>query len=122
MSVLMLVGMGTGAAPMPEPIPRAIVTAIFGSGLPQPAIVGLALIFHLGYGGLWGAVLVRAAPPVTVAKGLGLGALLWLLMQLVVLPLLGWGLFGTGVTPAIAGATLVLHLVYGFVLGWGLRT
>lgn len=122
MSVLMLIGMGSGVAPMPEPIPRAIVTVIFGSGLPQPAAVGLALIFHLGYGGVWGTVLARAVPPTTVAKGLGLGVLLWVLMQVVVLPAIGWGFFGTGITPAIAVATLVLHLIYGFVVGWGLST
>lgn len=28
------------------------------------------------------------------------------------------GLFGTAITPAIAVATLVLHLIYGATLGW----
>lgn len=120
MSILMLIGMGTGAAPMPEPIPRTIVTKLFGSGLPKPVVTGLALILHLGYGGFWGAVLNQWGPPVTVGKGLALGVFLWLVMQVVVLPLLGWGLFGTGITPAIAVATLTLHVVYGGVLGWGL--
>lgn len=120
MSVLMLIGMGTGMAPMPEPIPRAIVTGLFGSGLPQLAVMALAVVLHLGYGGIWGAGLAGIARPVTLTKALGLGAGLWLIMQVIVLPLLGWGLFGTGITPAIAVATLVLHLVYGGVLGWGL--
>jgi len=39
-------------------------------------------------------------------------------MQRLWLPLLGWGLFGTGITPAIAAATLILHLVYGATTGW----
>jgi hypothetical protein len=33
--------------------------------------------------------------------------------------LLGWGLFGGAVTPRIALATLVLHLLHGTILGWG---
>lgn len=41
-------------------------------------------------------------------------------MQIMFLPFLGWGLFGTAITPKIAVATLVLHLVYGGVLGWPL--
>lgn len=120
MSVLMLVGMGTGAAPMPEPIPRAIVTGLLGPDLPQPLVMGLAIVLHLGYGGFWGGVLVSVMDRVSILQGVGLGVFLWLLMQIVVLPLLGWGFFGIAVTPAIAVATLVLHLVYGGVLGWGL--
>lgn len=54
---------------------------------------------------------------VTWKAGLALGVGLWLLMQVAVLPFVGWGLFGASVTPAIAGATLLLHLVYGGVLG-----
>lgn len=39
-------------------------------------------------------------------------------MQLIVLPLLGWGVFGVAITPPTAVATLVLHLIYGPSLGW----
>lgn len=105
---------------MPQPIPAAIIGALFGAGLAKPLVMVLAAGSHLGYGGLWGAVLARIVPRVTIWKGLALGAALWLLMQIVVLPFLGWGLFGTAVTPALAVATLVLHLIYGTVLGWGL--
>lgn len=120
MSIPMAIGMGTGVAPMPEPIPAAIVTGLFGSGLAAPVLVVLAAGSHLGYGGVWGAVLGWGTSEVTIGTGLALGTGLWLLMQIAVLPLLGWGLFGTAITPAIAVATLVLHLIYGAVLGWGL--
>jgi hypothetical protein len=33
-------------------------------------------------------------------------------------PFLGWGAFGAAITPIIAVATLVLHLVYGATFGW----
>jgi hypothetical protein len=117
MSLLMLIGVGTGASPMPKPIPAAIVGRLGGAALPGPAMMALAAAAHLGYGGFWGGVLAVGIDRVTVKAGLALGVGLWLLMQVVVLPFVGWGLFGASVTPAIAGATLVLHLVYGGVLG-----
>lgn len=120
MSILMIVGMATGIAPMPEPIPTAIVTSILGEGLATPLLMGLAIGSHLGYGGVWGVVFAEGISDATIGKGLALGVFLWLLMQVVVLPLIGWGFFGTAITPKIAGATLVLHLVYGAALGWGL--
>jgi hypothetical protein len=46
---------------------------------------------------------------------LGLG--LWFIMQIVVLPILRWGVFGMNQIPAIAVTRLILHLVYGATLG-----
>ena len=117
MSVLMVVGVATELSPMPSPIPAALVSKIFGGGLPQPLILLLSAGGHLAFGGFWGAVLASVTRRVSVWKALGLGAVLWLFMQIAVLPFLGWGLFGFAVTPRIAGATLVLHLVYGLTLG-----
>lgn len=105
---------------MPQPIPKAIVAQLFGSGLPKPMMMVLAVGLHLGYGGVFGVLLARVARPVTIGKGLALCVGLWALMQVVFLPFLGWGMFGTAITPRIAVTTLVLHLVYGGVLGWAL--
>ncbi|HEV8723712.1 MAG TPA: DUF6789 family protein [Candidatus Binatia bacterium] len=117
MSVLMAVGVLTGMSPMPKPIPLAIVGQVLGDGLPTPAIMLLAAIAHLSYGGFWGAVLASETRPVTVGKGVVLGLFLWLVLQVLFLPPLDWGLFGTAVTPMISVATLILHLVYGVTLG-----
>jgi hypothetical protein len=117
MSVLMIIGVITGLSPMPSPIPEAIVSKIFGEGLPRPLIMLLAAGAHLSYGGISGAVLAGLTRPVTLWKGLGWGVLLWLIMEIAVLPFLGWGFFGVAITPRIAAATLVLHLVYGATLG-----
>jgi uncharacterized membrane protein YagU involved in acid resistance len=117
MSILMIIGLATGVAPMPKPIPAAIVGQLTGGGLPKPVLMATAALLHLGYGAFWGGLLVAAVGRVTVWLGLALGVGLWLLMQVVVLPFLGWGAFGAGVTPKIALATLVLHLVYGGTLG-----
>lgn len=121
MSLIMLIGMGTGISPIPEPIPAAIAKGILGSA-PKPVIMGFAIITHFGYGAFWGAVLYNwVKTEGTVWHGLGCGAVLWLIMELIVLPLLGWGVFGSAITPKIAVATLVLHLIYGGILGWGLH-
>ncbi|MFW6201277.1 MAG: DUF6789 family protein [Gemmatimonadota bacterium] len=116
MSVLMVIGMLTGVAPMPRPIPAALVGRTLGGG-PEPLIMVLAVAAHLAYGGVWGGVFASLVRPVTVWNGLALGVGLWLLMQVAVLPYLGWGAFGAAVTPAIAVATLALHLVYGATYG-----
>jgi hypothetical protein len=121
MSALMILGVVAGLSPMPSPIPAAIVNkglGLLGVGLPMPLIMPLAAVAHLSYGGVWGAVLAALTRPVTIWKGIGLGIFLWFIMQIVVLPLLGWGFFGVSITPRIAVATLILHLVYGTVLGW----
>lgn len=117
MSVLMLTGAWTGLSPMPEPIPLAVAARLLGDGTAQPQLLIAAALAHFAYGGVNGGIFASLAWPVTVWKGLGLGAFLWLLMQVFVLPLVGWGLFGAAVNPAIAVATLVLHAVYGATYG-----
>lgn len=121
MSVFMLVGVATGMSPMPKPVPAAILGKLGAGGLPRPAMMAVAAGAHLAYGGLWAGLLATLVRPVTIGAGLLLGVGLWLVMQSVVLPLLGWGIFGTAITPTIAVATLVLHLVYGAALGGLLR-
>lgn len=117
MSIVMLIGVGTGLSPMPKPIPLAIVSQMLGEGTPQPLLMLAGIASHLAYGGIWGGILASATWPVTMWKGIGLGAFLWLLMQIIVLPFLGWGLFGTAVTATIAVATLILHVIYGGTYG-----
>jgi hypothetical protein len=116
MSIIMITGKVTGIAPMPAPIPVAIVKTIIGE-VPKPLIVILGFIAHLGYGGIFGALLAGLTKKVTVEKGISLGVILWFVMQITALPFLGWGIFGSAITPKIAVATLILHLVYGIVLG-----
>ncbi|WP_435067151.1 DUF6789 family protein [Haloplanus sp. C73] len=119
MSIPMVAGVVTGVAPMPRPIPEALVSLVLGDA-PKPLRMGLALAAHLLYGGVFGVVFARLDRPASLRNGLGFGVLLWFGMGVVVLPLLGWGVFGTALTPKIAVATLGLHLVYGGTLGWAL--
>jgi hypothetical protein len=120
MSVVMLAATATGVSPMPKPIPAALVSHTLGA-LPRPGMVALAVAAHLVYGAATGAALAGLVRRATVWTGAAYGVVLWALMGLVWLPYLGWGLFGTAVTPKVAEATLVLHLIYGITLGLLLR-
>lgn len=117
MTILMLLGSASGLSPMPRPIPVAIMGKLFGGGAPRPVLMVLGVASHLAYGGVWGGVLARLSSSVTIGKGVLLALLLWLGMQVLVLPFLGWGVFGTALTVKIAVATLILHLVYGITVG-----
>lgn len=93
---------------------------------------GYALLLHFSYGIFWSFVLVYTfEEDVTIGKALILSLILWVFMMLVYSPLIGWGLFGLGYAhnlplnhplyldgslPYII-ITLLVHLVYGFILG-----
>jgi hypothetical protein len=72
------------------------------------------LIFPGIYAGLFSAVL----PGSPLLKGLLWGAILWLLAQLIVMPMLGGGVFSANMGGAMAAmGSLGGHLVYGGLLG-----
>lgn len=52
-----------------------------------------------------------------LAKGAWFSVGAWLLMMIVAMPMAGAGFFGMSIGIMAPLATLVLHLVYGFVLG-----
>ena len=108
MTAVMFIGQGTGLSPMPQPIPVALAARVLGHATPRPLLLTVGLTAHLLYGGAAGAVLWRLARRVTVLMGLGWGVSLWVLMGLLALPFLGWGLFGSALTPKIALVTLRL--------------
>lgn len=104
-------------SPLPKPLPAALVGQTLGS-LPPTVLLPLALVTHVTYGGLAAAVLAGLTRRIDVKTGLLWATALWAIIGLAWMPYLGWGLFGLQHTPAIAVATLVLHLIYGAVLGW----
>lgn len=126
MTLIMLTGMGTGVAPMPEPIPKALAELFLGmtiGSVAKPVVMVTGMIAHFAYGAAAGALFaVLFLEKSSWRTGLLWGGILWIIMQIAVLPVIGWGFFGTAITgfpPRIAVGTLVLHLVYGGILGWG---
>lgn len=92
----------------------------------------LGLLLHFLYGSFWSVVFVYAfGADITLKKGLYLALFLWLFMMLVYSPIIGWGIFGMGYAGMMDPAhplyldstlkylffTLVLHLLYGFIMG-----
>jgi len=119
----------TGVAPFNIP-PSAAFLQMLGLNIGP-----LPLLAHFGYGATWSALLVALyGSSVTTQRGIGLALALWGFMMLVYSPLIGWGVFGFGGAnhgldpshPLYLGsgmkylvATLVLHLIYGGIIGWG---
>lgn len=89
-------------------------------GTPPIAAVGWMLHFVIGTLA-WGILYVLAEPAMPAESGWGkgmiFGMLAWLVMMVVVMPMAGAGFFGFGLSLAAPVMTLMLHLVYGAVLG-----
>lgn len=94
---------------------------------------GYALLLHFVYGIFWSYVLVYTfEEDVSITKAVVLSVILWTFMMIVYSPLIGWGIFGFGYahylpsdhplylgnTLSYLAMTLVLHLIYGWVLGF----
>lgn len=102
-------------------------TGIKYLGGEKPGFWIVGIVFHLVDSVLLGLLyavgvypkIAQASIPAGIAAGVGYGAVLWLVLaMLIVMPLMGSGPFGvrTGSWKP-AGASLVLHLVYGAILG-----
>lgn len=130
MFAFMMLGIhGTGIAPFNLPPSAAFLEQLGLNMGPLP------LLAHFGYGATWSMVLIALYDADTdVQAGLTLAGALWLFMMLVYSPIIGWGVFGFGgaghsLSPdnplylgspvKYLGATLLLHLIYGAIIGWG---
>ena len=81
--------------------------------------VGWAMHFMVGTV-LWGLLftaILGAAPNGFWWRGIVFSLGAWLLMMLVIMPVAGAGLFGLNLGPMAPVMTLILHIVYGLVLG-----
>lgn len=77
---------------------------------------------------IWGLMFGMAEPltarPARWLKGMIFGILAWLIMMLTLMPLAGFGFFGMKLGSSVPAGMLVLHLIFGAVLGasYGLLT
>lgn len=123
LSILMLIKSAAGLLPEVNAVQMLAGTAS-RAGLPGTAIIGWILHFLIG-AVLWGLLFVwigTRLPGGRVVQGIEFGVLAWLSMMLIVFPIAGAGLFGLAIGPPAAVATLVLHIIYGAVLGWMYQT
>lgn len=102
---------------------------LYNLGVEQPLF---SKALHFSYGTLWAIVFVYAFDEeVSVKHGIQLAVVLWFFMMLVYSPIIGWGFFGIGNAELLSAdhplylnstsgylfLTLLVHLVYGTVLG-----
>ncbi len=84
-----------------------------------PLVMGWVAHFMIGTI-LWGtgfALLVDKLPGSVMASAISFGILAWILMMVGPMPMAGAGLFGLKLGMMAPVATLMLHIIWGIVLG-----
>jgi len=126
MAVIMSVLIQQGIAPFKLP-PSAAFSHRLGLS-PQPT----GMILHFVYGMVLSLIFVYLfRQSVNLTKGLMYAVVVWLVMMVAISPIIGWGAFGweagqgkqasihyLASMPRYLVATLLLHLVYGAIIGW----
>lgn len=90
-------------------------------GAPDQPIIGWTVHFMigvLGYGAAIALLDTRLPGRTHLGHGLLLGVVGWLIMMIMLMPLAGAALFGMAFGVMAPMMTLVLHLIFGAVLGW----
>lgn len=101
---------------MPQLDVIGMLGTMMGSS-PMTAWLGHFMIGTLAWGGDF-AVLYGLIPGGTaLAKGIAFGIAAWLGMMVTVMPMAGVGFFGMGFGIMAPMMTLVLHVIFGAVLG-----
>ncbi|MEO7775467.1 MAG: DUF6789 family protein [Steroidobacteraceae bacterium] len=121
MSLLMLMKNAMGIMPELNPVAMLSDMANAKMGMPATPLVGWLAHFMIGTV-LWGILfaLVYGWLPGSkaVAKGLSFSVFAWLMMMLVPMPMAGAGLFGLKLGIMAPVVTLMMHLIWGAVLGY----
>ncbi|MGH1482837.1 MAG: DUF6789 family protein [Geminicoccales bacterium] len=119
LSIIMVTKQMAGIAPQMNPIADLADIAHRLIGLPAAALIGWVLHFGVGIV-VWGtlfAALHQRIPGSNLIKGILFGIGAWVLMMVVFQPIAGQGLFGLNGGMVVPMMTLMLHFVYGVVLG-----
>ena len=114
-----LMGMKMLMGVMPElDLPKMIAGMM---GMPDQPLVGWAIHFMIGVV-LYGAAIALLDARLPGHSSVGHGILIavggWVLMMVMLMPMAGAGLFGMKMGLMAPMMTLVLHLIFGVVLGW----
>lgn len=113
LSVLMMAKHAMGL--MPELDPIGMITGMLGA---STQAVGWGMHFMIGI--IWGiafALMSRRFPGAFWVKGMLFSVGPWLIMMTVLMPMAGAGFFGVDLSMAAPVMTLMLHLIFGAVLG-----
>ena len=114
LSVLMVIKGMMGV--MPELDVAAMLAGMIGA----PVIVGWIVHFLIGtvaWGGGFAVLYDYIPGSSAVQKGIVFGIAAWLGMMILIMPMAGAGLFGLALGMMAPIMTLVLHIIFGAVLG-----
>ncbi len=113
MSALMLMKSAMGLMPQLDVI--HMLSGMMGVS------AAIAWVIHFMIGAIWGALFAlsyRAIPGASsVVKGMLFGVGAWLLMMVMVMPMAGAGFFGMVMGVMAPMMTLLLHIIFGAVMG-----
>ena len=101
-------------------MPELDIIAMLASKMGGAAMMGWVAHFMIGavaYGVGFAALHGVLPGGGLVAKGIVLGVIGWLVMMLMLMPMMGAGLFGMNMGMMAPVMTLVLHVIFGAVLG-----
>lgn len=101
-------------------MPQLDVIAMLSGMLGVSAVIAWVVHFVIGTVGYGIAIVLlgRMLAKPAVVLGLILGVIGWLIMMIVLMPMAGKGLFGMQIGIMAPIMTLMLHLIFGAVLGW----
>lgn len=101
-------------------MPQLDVIAMLSGMLGVSAVIAWVVHFLIGTVGYGIAIVLlsRMQAKPAVMLGLILGVIGWLIMMIVLMPMAGKGLFGMQIGIMAPIMTLMLHLIFGAVLGW----
>ena len=120
LSILMITKASTGLMPKMDVINMLTQLSHNLIHTPSNSFVGWVIHFVIGTF-VWGALFALFAKqwkmPNYTVKGVSFATLAWLLMMVVLMPAVGAGLFGVMLGMSVAVGTLLMHWVYGSVLG-----
>jgi hypothetical protein len=101
-------------------MPELDVAAMIGMMMGASIAIGWVIHFLIGtiaWGGGFALLYGLIPGENAVVKGIGFGVAAWLGMMIVVMPMAGAGLFGMTLGILAPVMTLLLHVVFGAVLG-----
>jgi hypothetical protein len=102
-------------------MPELDIIVMLGVMMGMPAIMGWIAHFAIGtvaWGGLFALANDSIPGQSQIAKGVVLGIAAWLLMMIAVMPMAGAGFFGLNFGMMGAIMPLMLHVIFGAVLGF----
>ncbi|HEP6426278.1 TPA: hypothetical protein VDB83_000542 [Burkholderia cenocepacia] len=121
LSLLMLMKGAMGVMPDLNPIAMLTDMAHANMGMPASPMVGWVAHFMIGtvvWGILFKLLYSKLPGGTALIKGMSFSVLAWLMMMILPMPMAGAGLFGMKLGMMAPVMTLMMHLVWGAVLGY----